>query len=266
MRELLTKSQRALFALMRTHRCCRLPLPEIARLLDQSINTVRTGLRVLKNLGWLIVKILGTPWHPSTYECTEEGLKVEANFVSDFVADLKQQTEGSPPVAPKIDTTICAVCAARLRLVPRAAVNGEDVSGREEAQAYKLASAGSVEKFEAIKADVRLRIGRARLNEIAGEPLSEFTVHCISRPLARLPEEWQLKDVLEEIEDKCVKERNRPTARTWGLIVKVAVDEVARFVGRIPSRRPFERAESNSGVDSIAKLQEMGYLKKGAHA
>lgn len=47
----------------------------------------------------------------------------------------------------------------------------------------------------------------------------------------------------------------------WGIVCEQV------WPARTPlDRKPVERAESNDAGDSIAKLQAMGYLKKGAHA
>lgn len=256
MRDFLTKSQRALFQFLRDHPGQRFSLRHLQILLDQAINTIRLGLRVLQQLGWLITKVLGGPWHAAAYECTEEGLKVVADVVANLGADSTQQIQPQQGIAPKTDTTICPFCAARLWHDTRASTNSEDVSREEKHKAYKLAPADAVEKANEIETEIRLRAARARLQEIQGKPLDEFSVSCMVKPLLRLPEPWQVRESLEEFEEQCVKERERPKARHWGFLTKVIVDEVARFVGRIPPRKPAERADIEEATRS--QLRAMG--------
>lgn len=113
MRDRLTKSYRELFLYLRSHPGVRHGIRELAEILDQSANTVRKGLRVLKDLGWLITKILGGPWHAAAYECTEEGQKVVAEFEASFGSNLRRQVPASVQDGSKSDTTICPTCGGR---------------------------------------------------------------------------------------------------------------------------------------------------------
>lgn len=249
-------------------RFCQWSVRKIHVALGISRSTVEKALKALNALGFIRTR-------PGTYNRASEHEILQtltpaapAPEFADAPAPNFRDSEGPsgenrdtpPEKSGHPGTGICLVCAASLGYVPRASVKAISVDGEEALEAYKLAPQGPVEMLEIIKTEVRAAVARARLVEIQGKPLDDFTVHCMSRPLARLPEAWQMKQVIGLLEDKCLKERQRPRAETWGLMTKVVSDEVARYVGPIPYRRPAASSETRDphGSDaSVRKVEEM---------
>lgn len=262
MREFLTKSYRQLFKFLHENPGERFGVRELSGILEQSINTVGEGLRTLQKLGWIVIKIRGGPWHPALYELTEAGLKVISDFVSHIASLLRRQMPVPTEVQRKSDTTICPTCGHSQQHVSHASLNSESAGEEQKHKAYKLAPSATVEKANEIREQLHERSARARLYEIHGKPLDDFSVECMTKPLLRLPEVHQVREVLEVFEEKCCKEREHPKALHWGFFTRVITDAVANFVGRIPQRRPAQRAQDNDQHRGIEEELRAAGLRK----
>lgn len=234
-----------------------------AKVLRMAVNTLKAAVAYFTAENRLESEP-GKPGQPTIHR-----IKTDSSSESNLTHEEKIDS----PLAAKLTHPICPTCGHSQQLVSHASVNSESPDEDVNDKAYKLAATqpNANEEREAIKAELQMRIRRAHLYEINGEPVDDFTLNCMSRPIQRLPQPWQRKETMEELEEKCRrevrrKEQNAPMARGWAMFTRVVTEKVARFVGTLPTRKPVERAESNDAGDSIAKLKAMGYLKKGAHA